>query len=86
MVNKFIITLQYDTTVDQLKIIRNEIEGYINNSDDYNTKVGVAVRIDKFSDSSIDMYVRCFAKKLKARMKCFQWKKDLQLKLNDCWK
>ena len=58
----WIITLQYDTTVDQLKIIRNEIEGYINNSDDYNTEVGVAVRIDKFSDSSIDMYVRCFTK------------------------
>ena len=24
--------------------------------------IGVAVRIDKFSDSSIDMYVRCFTK------------------------
>ena len=28
----------------------------------YNTSIGVAVRIDKFSDSSIDMYVRCFTK------------------------
>ena len=44
----------------QLKTIRNEIENYINKSEDYNTDVGVAVRIDKFSDSSIDMYVRCF--------------------------
>ena len=58
----WIITLQYDTTVDQLKTIRNEIENYINKSEDYNTSVGVAVRIDKFSDSSIDMYVRCFTK------------------------
>ncbi|MDC0856051.1 mechanosensitive ion channel family protein [Candidatus Pelagibacter sp.] len=58
----WIITLQYDTTVDQLKIVRNEIENYINKSDDYNTSIGVAVRIDKFSDSSIDMYVRCFTK------------------------
>ncbi|MDA9597391.1 mechanosensitive ion channel family protein [Candidatus Pelagibacter sp.] len=58
----WIITLQYDTTVDQLKIIRNEIENYISKSDDYNTSIGVAVRIDKFSDSSIDMYVRCFTK------------------------
>ena len=58
----WIITLQYDTTVDQLKAVRNEIENYINKSDDYNTSVGVAVRIDKFSDSSIDMYVRCFTK------------------------
>ena len=54
------ITLQYDTTVDQLKTIRDEIEKYITESDDFDTKVGVAVRVDKFSDSSIDMYVRCF--------------------------
>tara|TARA_B100000315_G_scaffold56907_1_gene51264 strand:- start:440 stop:1525 length:1086 start_codon:yes stop_codon:yes gene_type:complete len=58
----WIITLQYDTTVDQLKKIRNEIEEYINKSEDYNTSLGVAVRVDKFSDSSIDMYVRCFTK------------------------
>ena len=54
------ITLQYDTTVDQLKTIRDEIEKYISESDDFDIKVGVAVRVDKFSDSSIDMYVRCF--------------------------
>ena len=58
----WIITLQYDTTVEQLKKIRDEIENYINTSEDYNTSVGVAVRVDKFSDSSIDMYVRCFTK------------------------
>ena len=58
----WIITLQYDTTVDQLKTIRNEIENYINSSEDYNTSIGVAVRVDKFSDSSIDMYIRCFTK------------------------
>ncbi len=58
----WIITLQYDTTIDQLKTIRNEIENYINKSEDYNTSIGVAVRVDKFSDSSIDMYVRCFTK------------------------
>ena len=56
----WVITLQYDTTVDQLKIIRNEIEKYIQNSDDFDKRVGLAVRVDKFSDSSIDMYVRCF--------------------------
>ena len=58
----WIITLQYDTTVDQLKTIRNKIEDHINKSEDFNTSVGVAVRVDKFSDSSIDMYVRCFTK------------------------
>jgi len=58
----WIITLQYNTTVDQLKTIRNEIESYIKQSEDYNIKIGYAVRIDKFSDSSIDMYIRCFTK------------------------
>ena len=58
----WIITLQYDTTVDQLKNIRDEIEKHIIKNDDYDKKVGLAVRVDKFSDSSIDMYVRCFTK------------------------
>ena len=58
----WIITLQYDTTVDQLKTIRNQIEDHITNSEDFDTSIGIAVRIDKFSDSSIDMYVRCFSK------------------------
>ena len=58
----WIITLQYDTTVDQLKTIRNQIEDHIKKSDDFNTSIGIAVRVDKFSDSSIDMYVRCFTK------------------------
>ena len=58
----WIITLQYDTTVDQLKTIRNQIEDHIEKSEDFNTSIGIAVRVDKFSDSSIDMYVRCFTK------------------------
>ena len=58
----WIITLQYDTTVDQLKTIRDQIEDHINKSVDYDINVGVAVRIDKFSDSSIDLYIRCFTK------------------------
>ena len=58
----WIITLQYDTTIDQLKIIRDQIEDHIKKSKDFDINIGVAVRIDKFSDSSIDMYVRCFTK------------------------
>jgi MscS family membrane protein len=54
------ITLQYDTTVDQLKKIRNEIENHIKKSADFDNAVGIAVRVEKFSDSSIDMRVRCF--------------------------
>ena len=56
----WVITLQYNTTVEQLKKIRNEIEKYITTSKDYETSLGHAVRVDKFSDSSIDMYIRCF--------------------------
>jgi len=56
----WVITLQYNTTVDQLKKIRNEIEKYITTHKDYKTSLGHAVRVDKFSDSSIDMYIRCF--------------------------
>jgi len=58
----WIITLQYDTTVDQLKTIRDEIEDHINENEDFDQSIGVAVRVDKFADSSIDMYVRCFSK------------------------
>ena len=58
----WIITLQYNSTIDQLKNIRDQIEKYIENNKDF--KIGEdtehAVRIDKFSDSSIDLYVRCF--------------------------
>jgi len=58
----WIITLQYNSTIDQLKNIRDQIEKYIESNKDF--KIGDetehAVRIDKFSDSSIDLYVRCF--------------------------
>ena len=56
------ITLQYDTTINQLKTIRDQIEDHIKKSEDFNPSIGIAVRVDKFSDSSIDMYVRCFTK------------------------
>ena len=64
---------RYDTTIDQLKKIRDKIEDYINNHDDFNVSVGVSVRVDKFSDSSIDMYVRCFTK-------TNRWSEYLQVK------
>ena len=56
----WVITLQYNTTVEQLKKIRDEIEKYVTSHEDYKTSLGNAVRVDKFSDSSIDMYIRCF--------------------------
>ena len=56
------INLQYDSTIDQLKTIRNEIENYIKKHEDYKPDLGYAVRVDQFSESSIDMYIRCFTK------------------------
>jgi len=56
----WVITLQYSTTVEQLKKIRDEVEKYITSHKDFKTSLGHAVRVDKFSDSSIDMYIRCF--------------------------
>ena len=67
------INLQYDTTVDQLKKIRDDIENYIKEYEDFNTELGYAVRIDKFAESSIDMYVRCFTK-------TNEWEKWLSVK------
>jgi len=58
----WVINLQYNTTVEQLKTIRNEIEDYIKKNEDYKPELGYAARIDKFADSSIDMYIRCFTK------------------------
>ena len=58
----WIINLQYDTTIEQLKKIRDEIEDYIKTNEDYKPEIGYAVRVDKFADSSIDMYIRCFTK------------------------
>ncbi len=69
----WIITLQYDTSVEQLKTIRDQIEKHINSSEDFATNIGLAVRVDKFSDSSIDMYVRCFTKTK-------EWEEWLQVK------
>ena len=56
------INLQYDSTIDQLKTIRNEIEDYIKANEDYKPDLGYAVRVDSFAESSIDMYIRCFTK------------------------
>ena len=56
----WVITLQYNTTVEQLKKTRDEIEKYVTTHKDFKISLGHAVRVDKFSDSSIDMYIRCF--------------------------
>lgn len=58
------IGLEYRTTIDQLRHIRDEIERYVTDSPDFAdpTEVSTFVRIDRFSDSSIDVMLYCFTR------------------------
>ncbi len=58
----WVIGVEYRTTVEQLRKIRDEIESYVLNSPDFAKPPEVAtfVRIDKFNDSSIDIMLYCF--------------------------
>ncbi|WP_308911811.1 mechanosensitive ion channel family protein [Pseudokordiimonas caeni] len=58
------IGLTYDTTAAQLRAIRDEIAGYIESNDDFVKPIETAtmVRIDKFSASSIDLFLYCFTR------------------------
>lgn len=58
------IGVVYATTVDQLRHIRDEIEAYILNNDDFAKppEVSTFVRIDSFGDSAIDIMVYCFTR------------------------
>ena len=62
---KWIIGLEYKTSVEQLKNIRNQIKKFIDTdksfaNDGSSYFKSSYVRIDNFSDSSIDMLVQCF--------------------------
>ncbi|MBO6519182.1 MAG: mechanosensitive ion channel family protein [Rhodospirillales bacterium] len=56
------IGVEYRTTVDQLREIREGISDYIDSNDEFvkPTEASTFVRIDRFSDSSIDILVYCF--------------------------
>lgn len=58
------IGVVYGTTVDQLRYIRDQIEAYILNNDDFAKppEVSTFVRIDSFGASSIDIMLYCFTK------------------------
>ena len=64
---RWIIGLEYKTNIDQLKNIRNKIKDFIDQDDSFANDgssyfKSSYVRIDNFSDSSIDMLVQCFTK------------------------
>ncbi|MDO8423552.1 MAG: mechanosensitive ion channel family protein [Parvibaculum sp.] len=56
------IGLEYRTTHDQLRIVRDEIEDYLTSSVDFVQPPAAAlfVRVDSFNASSIDLMVYCF--------------------------
>ncbi|MEC7703073.1 MAG: mechanosensitive ion channel family protein [Pseudomonadota bacterium] len=58
------IGVVYGTSVDQLKIIRDGIMDYLQNSDEIEQppKVAQFVRVDAFNDSSIDFMIYTFTK------------------------
>lgn len=59
---RWMLGLEYRTTLEQLRQIRDGIEDYILNSDEFAKPEEVAtfVRIDSFNDSSIDILLYCF--------------------------
>ncbi len=61
---KWMIGLEYGTSIDQLRRIRDGIEAYIHETEDFApaSEVSTFVRIDRFSDNSIDILLYCFTK------------------------
>ena len=59
---RWLIGLEYRTNINQLKIIRDQISALIENQKDFakNENTNYFVRIDSFSESSIDMLVQTF--------------------------
>ena len=54
--------VEYRTTTEQLRIIRDGILAYIEDSDAFDKSVSTFVRVDSFGASSIDLMVYCFTK------------------------
>ncbi len=59
---RWLIGLEYKTSIDQLKKIRDSITKLIVENNDFakNENSNFFIRIDSFSDSSIDMLVQAF--------------------------
>jgi MscS family membrane protein len=59
---KWVVGVEYRSTVDQLKFIRDEIEAYLWNDERIAKppEAALFVRIDSFNASSIDFIIYCF--------------------------
>lgn len=58
------IGVEYRTSIDQLKQVRDGIESYVLDNEEFAqpTEVSTFVRVDSFNDSSIDLMLYCFTK------------------------
>lgn len=58
----WVIGLEYRTTIEQLRKVRDEIETYLISSGEFASPPDAVrfVRIDRFNDSSIDIMIYCF--------------------------
>ncbi len=61
---KWKIGVKYETSVEQLKIIRDEIMKYILENEDFSPpdETSTFVHVDSFNESSIDFFIYCFTK------------------------
>ena len=73
----WIIGIEYNSTLNQIKNLTNHINGYIENSENFivNDSYKAFVRLDKFNDSSIDILIYCFTS-------TNEWDKFLEIKEN----
>ena len=78
------IGLEYNSTIDQIKKLTEEITSYLSGSDNFivNNDYKSFVRIEKFNDSSIDVLVLCFTS-TKDWDKYLQIKEELAIKIKN---
>ena len=71
----WIVGLEYNSTIDQIKNLTEYIRDYLINNEDFtvNDNYKAYVRLDKFSESSIDILIYCFAS-------TNDWEKFLEIK------
>ncbi|MDB0032204.1 mechanosensitive ion channel family protein [Alphaproteobacteria bacterium] len=71
----WVIGLEYNSTLEQIENLTNNIKAYITNNSDFivNENYKAFVRLDKFNDSSIDILIYCFTS-------TNDWEKFLEIK------
>ena len=73
----WIIGLEYNSTLVQIKNLTDSLKSYINSSEDFivNDNYKAFIRLDKFNDSSIDILIYCFTS-------TNDWEEFLEIKEN----